>query len=223
MLVKQLLHRLQLQSATLFFNPVEFVTGDCQLPDMQNTPGKGRPRNPTTDDAIFEATISLLLVKGLDATTIDAVASQSGVTRPTVYRRYKNKQILIEACVEKILREDVAAPKLSSDPRENVIIMMINTIDMLAKTPVGGIFRVVIPHLEKHPKLAELTQDIGNRRRLAFKDVLLTAQQSGVISSDKNIDFLADGIIGALYFNYLVPQRILNRRYVTNLFNTLCE
>jgi AcrR family transcriptional regulator len=190
---------------------------------MQQKIQRGRPRDPATDNAIVDAVISLLLEKGLDATTIDAVAAKSGTTRPTIYRRFKDKHMMIVASVEKILSDDLPTPELGVNARENVLIMMMNTIDLLTKTPFGGIFRLVIPHLPEHSRLVELTQETGARRRVAFNHVLSVAQDAGVINHARDIDLLADGIMGALYFNYLVSQRILDRRYAEKLFTSLCE
>lgn len=188
----------------------------------QNIP-RGRPRVPATDNAIVDAVISLILEKGLDATTIDAVALRSGITRPTIYRRFKDKHVMIAASVEKILSDDLPLPELGTDSRENVLIMMMNTIDLLTKTPFGGIFRIVIPHLPGQSRLVELTNEISTQRRIAFNDVLTAAQEAGVFSQTKNIDLIADGIMGALYFNYLIAQRILDRSYAEKLFASMCE
>jgi AcrR family transcriptional regulator len=207
-----------------FIASAAVVLDSYQLPsDMQKKLQPGRPRDPATDNAITEAVISLLLERGLDATTIDAVALRSGVARPTIYRRFKDKHMMVAASVEKILEEDLPAPQLGSDARENVLTMMMNTIDLLTKTPFGGIFRLVIPHLPDRSRLVALTNEIGDQRRIVFNEVLREAQASGVVSPDKDIDYLADGIMGAIYFNYLISQRILDRRYAEGLLRSICE
>ena len=59
----------------------------------------GRPRNVSTDDAILEAAALRLSRDGYERTSIDLVARDAGVTRPTVYRRWPSKDELVIAAV----------------------------------------------------------------------------------------------------------------------------
>jgi AcrR family transcriptional regulator len=59
----------------------------------------GRPRDPRVDLAIHSAALQLLVERGYQATTIQAVARRAGVSAPSVYRRWSNKAHLIEEAV----------------------------------------------------------------------------------------------------------------------------
>lgn len=61
---------------------------------MSPPPPSGRPRDPAVDERIVYATRSLLYEGGLDAVSIAAVADRAGVGRPTVYRRYPDRDTL---------------------------------------------------------------------------------------------------------------------------------
>ena len=54
--------------------------------------GRGRPRDPRTHDAIMTATRHLLTRDGYDQVSMDAIAKEAGVSRPTVYRRWPSKE-----------------------------------------------------------------------------------------------------------------------------------
>lgn len=62
-------------------------------------PRAGRPRDGRLDRAILEVTERLLMTEGYDDLTIEAVAEQAGVSRPTVYRRWPDKAHLVLAAV----------------------------------------------------------------------------------------------------------------------------
>ncbi|KUI32420.1 TetR family transcriptional regulator [Mycobacterium sp. IS-1742] len=59
------------------------------------TPSRGRRRDPRTRSDILEATRRILARDGYDQVTVDAVAREAGVSRPTVYRRWPSKAHIV--------------------------------------------------------------------------------------------------------------------------------
>ncbi|MFC9840262.1 TetR/AcrR family transcriptional regulator [Rhodococcus sp. NPDC127530] len=58
----------------------------------------GRPRDPTLDDAIIQATRRRLVVDGYSKMTLGDIAADAGVTRPTLYRRWPGKfELVVDA------------------------------------------------------------------------------------------------------------------------------
>jgi AcrR family transcriptional regulator len=49
---------------------------------------RGRPRDPRRRRAILDAAMALIAEVGYDRMTIDAIATRSGVSKPTLYRRW---------------------------------------------------------------------------------------------------------------------------------------
>jgi len=57
-------------------------------------PRRGRPRSEKARLAILEAAAELLLVQGLSAVSMDAVAERAGVSKATIYRWWPTKESL---------------------------------------------------------------------------------------------------------------------------------
>ena len=57
-------------------------------------PRRGRPRSEKARLAILEAATELLLVQGLSAVSMDAVAERAGVSKATIYRWWPTKETL---------------------------------------------------------------------------------------------------------------------------------
>ena len=55
----------------------------------------GRPRDPSRDEAILDASIDVLVRDGYDRLSIEGVAAAAGVGKATVYRRWSNKAELV--------------------------------------------------------------------------------------------------------------------------------
>lgn len=63
------------------------------------SPAAGRPRDPQKDEDALAAARELLADVGYQGTTISAVARRSGVGAPAIYRRWPNREALIEDAV----------------------------------------------------------------------------------------------------------------------------
>ncbi|MDT8409910.1 MAG: TetR/AcrR family transcriptional regulator [Wenzhouxiangellaceae bacterium] len=66
---------------------------------MVNT-NPGRPSDPAKDRKILAAGRELLFGQGPVAVTMEAVAKKAGVAKPTLYRRYANRDELLAAVAE---------------------------------------------------------------------------------------------------------------------------
>ena len=57
----------------------------------------GRPRSVRAHDAVVAAAIDLFAERGIDATSMDAIAAASGVSKATIYKHWPDKDAL---CLE---------------------------------------------------------------------------------------------------------------------------
>ncbi|MET0928704.1 MAG: TetR/AcrR family transcriptional regulator [Aeromicrobium sp.] len=62
---------------------------------ITDEPRRGRPRDPSLDEAIIEATIDVLVRDGYDLLSMEGVATAAGVGKATVYRRWGSKAELV--------------------------------------------------------------------------------------------------------------------------------
>ena len=190
------------------------------MADTAESGKRGRPRDSGVDAAIAEATIALLLEKGVEALSIDAVAQRSGVGRPTIYRRFKNKEALVTRCVWDACEAVVETAPRTDAPLEDVLVMLDGTVRALTRTPFGGIFRAFVPYLDKDDVYGKLANDIGRRRRGALRPALERAQSDGALDPNVDTELLADGVLGSIYFRFLLGRPV-SRAYAEKLLLAL--
>jgi len=79
--------------------------------------GRGRPRRAETDQAIHRAALRLLRDAGPSAVTVEAVAAASGVAKATIYRRHPDRDSVLRAALEEVIRPPREAPGESTRDR----------------------------------------------------------------------------------------------------------
>jgi AcrR family transcriptional regulator len=113
----------------------------------------GRPRDPSRDGVIRAAILRLLADVGYGALTMDAVASEAGVGKATIYRRWRTKQDLVVDTISDLNRAGSATPdtgSVESDLRE----MMHQMVAIIAG-PTGAATLSLLSTMPHQPALAE--------------------------------------------------------------------
>lgn len=117
-------------------------------------PAQGRPRLAEVDTRIVDAALIEMKDKGLTNLTLEAVAARAGVGRPTIYRRYSNKEELIRA----VLTDKV--PKLSltetSDVVDDLVSMAVTFADQLNKSGLLSVAIAAHAEARHNPVMADV-------------------------------------------------------------------
>jgi AcrR family transcriptional regulator len=172
--------------------------------------GRGRPRLPTTKAAILEATIELLTVVGIEGTTTNAIATRSGCSKATIYRRWPSLNALVLDALRTLgERPDNLRPVVELERELGSTIHaathrgteIINT----------AIFRAVFPTIALELLSGEA---IGERFRAAVflpvrtdaKARLRKAMAAGELAPEVDADLVFDMVYGALVYRLLMGE-----------------
>jgi len=107
----------------------------------------GRPRSARAHGDVIDAAMELIARRGIDATSMDAIAEASGVSKATIYRHWPDKDAL---CLEMLvhLHGDVRQLNAASsgDVRADIIALLDNR-----PLPQHSELRLrIMPHLVAH-------------------------------------------------------------------------
>ena len=152
-----------------------------------------RPRDPTVDRAIHEATLALLAARGLAGVTIEAVATHAGVARSTVYRRHHDVAALVEDAVAALL--PLPQPDSADDGREGWADLVESLRRALLETRVGlPVLGALLVAEDDHPELLEVW-----RSRVVASRVRVVAEWFGWSSQDSRqyAELALGGLIAA--------------------------
>ncbi|MBO1541091.1 TetR/AcrR family transcriptional regulator [Pseudomonas sp. OA65] len=161
---------------------------------MSNNPptpsGPGRPKDLAKRQAILDAAKRLFLRMGYANTSMDAVATEAGVSKLTVYSHFNDKETLFSAAVMAKCEEQV--PSLFYEwpdgvPIEHVLLNIARGFNQLINSDESlNLHRLIMALGSQDPKLSTIFYEAGPQRMLSGMERLLSkVNQSGALSIDK--------------------------------------
>src|SRR6266704_182855 len=150
------------------------------------------PRTQATRERIHHAAQTLFMQHGFEATSMDALALAAGVSKPTLYRYYQNKEALFIAVLEQLAighLSEHALLALRDRPMKNLsrleealTLWAQETIKHILHPTYIGLMRLLIAELPRFPQLGSQFAEAVPQQGGAFLRALLeSARQHGVI------------------------------------------
>lgn len=146
--------------------------------------GPGRPKDLEKRAAILEAAKRLFIVRGFEATSMDAVAQEAGVSKLTVYNHFNDKDTLFLAAVESKCEEQLPHDYFV-ERREGSIKNQLQSIGrafvaLITSDEAVAVYRMIAAESRQSPRLGQLFFDAGPRRTLTeFEAFLRHANDAG--------------------------------------------
>jgi AcrR family transcriptional regulator len=169
--------------------------------------GPGRPRDPAADRAILRAALELLVERGVDQTSIEQIAKRAGVTKVTVYRRWRTKDEILAQAVESA-REDLPNVAADAAPGERLTDTIEHLLPRWGQALADPRHRALTARLlaagPDHPALFRAYRDhhVQPRRERA-RAIMARAQLDGQLDADADLDVLIDMMEGAVLYRLL--------------------
>jgi AcrR family transcriptional regulator len=167
----------------------------------ENIRKRGRPRRETTDISILKATRALIMESGVNNFSMDTVAARAGISKPTIYLRWKNKEELISDAFG-IASDQTKVPDTGNALMDLRIMLenMLKAIHQSFESPVESSHKMVAGMLESPQLLAQYKQNFIAPRRQAFAKILQKGKKRGEIREDVDEDILIDLISGSYFY-----------------------
>jgi AcrR family transcriptional regulator len=159
--------------------------------------GRGRPRDPGTDDRITTAAAELLLQRGFDRTTVDDVAARAGVGKATVYRRWPSKEDLAVAAMETLYSSEMPEPDTGSIRTD--LATSYRAVLTFVNTPEGEAYlRTSIAESVRDGRIAALYRSSTERREQQSRATFEKAIARGEVRPDIDVDAAVQWLGGLL-------------------------
>lgn len=162
----------------------------------------GRTRDGRIDTAVLAAARAVLDAEGYARMTIGRVATESGVHRPAIYRRWPSKRHLVVDIVADLLGLEPTAD--TGDLRADLVSSMRELVVAVRDTSLGRVLPALVADLAADPELREqLWSRVFGPRRDTTARALQSAIDRGEVEPDIDIGFVLDAVAAPIYFRAL--------------------
>jgi AcrR family transcriptional regulator len=184
---------------------VAAVTDNDTDTDTEAAPARrGRPRDERVSSAITAAARRQLEQHGYANVSMDSVASEAGVARATIYRRYRDKADLITAAIADNSTLHLST-EVSSDPRSDLAAYLAQFDQRFAE----GCLEVVgtLIGMREEPSALDLHRERVVVPRMEYiKTLLLRAQEVGELRRDADLDLALQMVTGSVFARRVAGQ-----------------
>jgi AcrR family transcriptional regulator len=158
----------------------------------------GRRRDPATDPAVIDAVLDMVAAGAtLTGLSLVTIAKQAGVSRNSVYRRWKTKDDLYLDVLEAI---NERRPTLAgADVRDDLAALLRVLAERVADERAGSMLRALNAEAAAFPRLHDrYFEEIVAPRRAAMKQVLRRGVERGEIRPDVDLDVISELLVAPL-------------------------
>lgn len=177
------------------------------------------PRAVRTRQLALDATVRLLADRGVEATTMDAVAGAAGISRSTLYRHWPERlPLLVEAIEqlgERLNRSNMAEPT-PNEGLEATLQRVIGALGAGLRSPEWGPISGSLAGAAEHDlALAAVYRRYVSSRRQSVVALLQDARRRGEFPDSLDLDWVVSLFAGPLYYHRLVLHQSLSSEEVT--------
>ena len=176
-----------------------------------------RRRSPRAHKSVLDAALKLFADQGIDATSMDAIATESGVSKATIYKHWPNKDAL---CLEVL-----ASSKGLNEPP--VLKTGDNRADMIAvlkqhppRAQSGGLQNRLVPHFMAyaghHPAFRKAWRArMMQPSRTQLVQLVKRSIAEGSLPADLDVDVCVAMLLGPMIYRNVLA--LMGRKLPENM------
>jgi AcrR family transcriptional regulator len=167
---------------------------------MSRTPSKA------AHDQVLKAALHLISERGIEATSMDAIAAEAGVSKATVYKHWPTKDALLIEVIENLSEK---FPEFDSDdPKADLRSFLRYLAQSRKREEMGRIWPRVISYAITNPEFAKALAHFSFApRRRQIARILKRAAKRGELQGEIDSDLAMDMLIGPLMHRRFMDHR----------------
>ena len=167
----------------------------------RNSSSPGRPRNPAIDEAILKIALELFLEQGADGVNFEQLSKRTGISRATIYRRWKTRGELLNATLQSARTSTVRDPEavMRMAPNELLSFLEDTIVAGLMSPILRKLLAQLIGALASHPGLlATYCRHTIEPGWQTLHQAIEKARLAGIIQTPHDQEILRDLLAGAI-------------------------
>lgn len=166
-------------------------------PEQPVRRGRGRPRDPKTDERIIQSAAELLRKRGFERMTVDDVAARAGVGKATVYRRWPSKDDLAVAAMERLYSVEFPDPDTGSI-HDDLEESFRSVLAFIGSSEGAAYLKLSIAESVRDERIAALYRTATERAEDQARLMYTRAIERGEIRDDVDLDCCVQWLGGVI-------------------------
>lgn len=181
----------------------------------------GRPRDAAVERAVVEATLAVVREVGFAGFTVDAVAARAGVSKATIYRRWRHKEQLGLDAAATLVRE-YRAPDTCSVP-DDLVAVGVALVRFTKGTAAEWLVPELVAAAARDPEVRRLLRDLSAARRRTMLAIVERAVARGELPPGTDPDTVVDGVAGPLFYRLFMTGAPVDDAVVARVVDTVLD
>ncbi|MEV5976687.1 TetR/AcrR family transcriptional regulator [Streptomyces sp. NPDC052114] len=153
--------------------------------------------------AILDAAFDLVSRKGFAKVTIEAIAAQAGVGKPTIYRWWRSKGAVVLEAMNEVIGDDVGFPDTGDIAAD--LTTQITAVTDLITGRIGEVYKGVLSEAQNDPTLMKAFREAVLDPSIAeCRARLDSAVAAGQLRSDVPTDVMVDLFYAPIHYRYFL-------------------
>jgi AcrR family transcriptional regulator len=172
---------------------------------MQSDHSAARPvgRGAKVRAAVHAATLAELVDKGYAALTVENIAQRAGVHKTTVYRRWKDREILLTDALAEHMATDIPVPDTGAI--ETDLRALARSLVQAFTSPTGqAILAAMFTGAARLPEIAAARRHVFDDRLARAEPVVTRAIERGELPRDTDPAELLKTLAAPIYLRLLI-------------------
>lgn len=150
----------------------------------------GKPQDPTVEPRVIEAVLEELAASGRDQLSMDRIANRAGVSKATIYTRWRSKDALLVAAYQSLSRP---FPTLDTATLTGDLDALCQVVLAGAADPrYNAVLTELVAAAATDPTLRPHLHTVSTNWRTGLATMLHTARDRGELDADVDVDLLAE-------------------------------
>ena len=165
------------------------------------------------------ATMQLIAEHDVSGVSVDMIAEKTGVSKPTIYRRWPSRDDLIVAAMA-VLEYPHIDPDTGS-LRQDLTVLLEMLVEFLNRPDGGKVYASFLNAAIRNPKLAALSREVTRQARSQYEAVIERAIARGDIKPDVGIEVLVDALISPFIYKRIAEDKPPRREDVGRILDLI--
>lgn len=181
---------------------------------------KRRPGRPTEERprrAALDAVLDLIVERGINGVTTNAVAERARISKATMYRRWRTKDALVAEAIGTLVDREIVIPD-SGTLEGDVHELLAEAVTLYSTPRAAALMPELVAGMARDGELAEAVRSgFLVARRDALDRTLQRAAARGELREDIDHDLCLDLFGGVVFYRLLITGGPLDERLVDDL------